>query len=112
MAMSFTRGRLRGPDTAPGAGEDILRLAELGHVVVDQILSGRLDGPIDYLPDVDEWVLVLHGRAALDVEDERLYLEPGDWVLIPARTRHRLMETAPGTNWLTVTATSPASPSG
>jgi cupin 2 domain-containing protein len=109
--MSFTRGRLRDPDTAPDTGEDIRRLAELDRVVVDQILSGRLEGPIDYVPDVDEWVVVLHGRAILDIEDERLYLEPGDWVLIPARTRHRLVETAPGTNWLTVTVMAPPTPS-
>jgi len=109
--MSFTRGRLHDPDTAPGTGEEIHRLAELGHVVVDQILSGRLDGPVDYLQDVDEWVVVLDGGATLDVDEERLSLEPGDWVLIPARTPHHLVETAPGTNWLTVTATSRTAPS-
>jgi quercetin dioxygenase-like cupin family protein len=32
-----------------------------------------------------------------------MHLQPGDWVLLPAGTRHRLVETAPGTNWLTVT---------
>jgi len=109
--MSFTRGRLLDPDASPSAGEEVHRLAEVDHVVVDQILSGRLDGPVDYFPDVDEWFVVLHGRATLDVEDERLYLEPGDWVLIPAGTPHRLVETAMGTNWLTVTATPPATPS-
>jgi mannose-6-phosphate isomerase-like protein (cupin superfamily) len=108
--MSFTRGRLLDPDAAPAAGETIHRLAGLDGVVIDQILSGRLDGPVDYFQDEDEWVVVLHGRATLDVEDERLYLEPGDWVLIPARTPHRLVETATGTNWLTVTATPPALP--
>jgi mannose-6-phosphate isomerase-like protein (cupin superfamily) len=108
--MSLTRGRLRDPDTAPNTGEETHRLAELDHVAVDQILSGRLDGPVDYFPDVDEWVVVLHGRATLDVGDERLDLGPGDWVLLPARTPHRLVETAPGTNWLTVTATSPPTP--
>ncbi len=101
--MPFARGRLDHPDTAPGAGEHVHRLAELGHAVVDQILSGVLDGPVEYEQDVDEWVVVLHGEATLDVEDERMHLQPGDWVLLPAGTRHRLVETAPGTNWLTVT---------
>ncbi len=30
-------------------------------------------------------------------------LGPGDWVLLPAGTPHRLVETEPGTKWLTVT---------
>jgi mannose-6-phosphate isomerase-like protein (cupin superfamily) len=30
-------------------------------------------------------------------------LRPGDWVMLPARTPHRLLDTEPGTNWLTVT---------
>jgi mannose-6-phosphate isomerase-like protein (cupin superfamily) len=112
--MPFTRGRLDRPATAPDRGERTGRLAELGGVVVDQILSGRLDGPVDYLQDVDEWVIVLGGGATLDVEDEPMRLGPGDWVLLPAGTRHRLVETDPGTSWLTVTVTPPSgtSPSG
>ena len=101
--MPFARGRLRPPGAAPASGEDVVRLAEVGHAVVDQILSGPLDRPVDYRPETDEWVVVLDGRATLDVGDEQLVLEPGDWVLLPARTPHRLVETEPGTNWLTVT---------
>jgi cupin 2 domain-containing protein len=105
--MTFTRGRLGHPDTAPGSGEHVHRLAGLDHVVVDQILSGRLDGPVDYCQDVNEWVVVLHGGATLDVEGDRIDLGAGDWLLLPSRTPHRLVEVHPGTSWLTVTATSP-----
>ena len=104
--MPFTQGRLQTPDAAPATGEHITRLADIGDSVVDQILSGRLDEPIGYRQDEDEWVVVLNGRAILDVEDERLHLGPGDWVMLPARTLHRLVETDPGTSWLTVTSTS------
>ncbi len=102
--MSFARGRLVQPDGAPASGERVVRLAELGHTVVDQILSGRLDGPVEYRQDADEWVVVIHGRATLDVDDERLHLGPGDWVMLRAGTWHRLVETLPGTSWLTVTS--------
>ena len=102
--MSVTHGRLRRPDAAPTTGEETHRLAELGPVVVDQILSGRLDGPVDYRQDTDEWVLVLDGGATLEVGGRRMHLEPGHWVLLPAGTPHCLVETQPGTNWLTVTA--------
>jgi len=105
--MTLTRGRLRPPDSSPGSGEDVHRLAGFGNVVIDQILSGRLDGPVDYDQDVDEWVVVLHGGATLDVEDDRFHLGAGDWLFLPARTPHRLVEVDPGTSWLTVTAASP-----
>ena len=39
-----------------------------------------------------EWVVLLSGAAALrfaDENDARL-LQPGDWLLIPARRRHRV----------------------
>jgi cupin 2 domain-containing protein len=105
--MPFVRGRLSPPDAAPRTGETSRRLADLDHAVVDQILSGRLDEPVDYRQDESEWVLLLHGEATLDVGEERLHLEAGDWVLLPARTPHRLVETRPGTSWLTVTSPAP-----
>jgi len=76
----------------------------MGAVVVDQILSGRLDGPVDYCQEADEWVIVLDGSATLAMEGREMHLEPGDWVLLPAGTAHRLVETQGGTSWLTVTA--------
>lgn len=71
-------------------------------VVVEQILSGRLAGPADYLQDHDEWVAVLEGSADLEVRDELLALAAGDWVLLPRGTPHRLLSTEPGTRWLAV----------
>jgi cupin 2 domain-containing protein len=108
--MAPLRGRLRAADSAPITGEHEYRLVELGHVVIDQILSGRLDSPIDYEPDVDEWVVVLAGAATVELKGEAIRLEAGDWILLPAHAPHRLVETDPGTNWLTVTATGPVAP--
>ncbi len=108
--MSIIRGRLAPAGTAPPEGERLTRLVDLGHAAVDQILSGRLHDPIDYCQDEDEWVLVLHGAAILAVEGEEMELRPGDWVLLPARIPHRLVETRPGTSWLTVTSPTPAPP--
>jgi mannose-6-phosphate isomerase-like protein (cupin superfamily) len=97
------RGRLRAGRAAPDEGEETVVLATVGGAVVEQILSGRLDAPVDYLAGVDEWVVVLGGRATLEVAGELLELHAGDWVLLPAGTPHRLVDTDPGTNWLTVT---------
>jgi len=97
-------GRLRAGSAAPHDGEETVALATVGGAVVEQILSGRLDAPVDYVADVDEWVLVLEGRAVLEVAGAPVELRAGDWVLLPAHTPHRLLDTEPGTNWLTVTA--------
>lgn len=97
-----TRGRLRAVDTAPVTGEESWHVATVAGVVVEQILSGRLDAPVDYLADVDEWVVVLAGRAVLEVAGASLELRAGDWVMLPAQTPHRLVETDASTNWITV----------
>ena len=62
---------------------------------------------VEYDADVDEWVVVLAGSATLVVEGERLELRVGDWVLLPAGTRHTLARTEPGTHWLAVTGSAP-----
>jgi cupin 2 domain-containing protein len=97
------RGRLRAGSTAPQDGEATDVLATVDGAVVEQIRTGRLEGPVDYRADVDEWVLVLEGSAVLEVAGTPVELRAGDWVMLPARTPHRLLDTEPGTNWLTVT---------
>jgi cupin 2 domain-containing protein len=57
-----------------------------------------------YDQDTQEWVLLLSGRAGLrfEGEAEARVLEPGDYLNIPARCRHRVEWTDPGrkTVWL------------
>lgn len=97
------RGRLRPPSDAPAEGERTDRLVVDGHgeAVVEQILTGRVDTPVDYLAPRHEWVAVLHGGAALDVGGEHVELAAGDWVVLPADVPHRLLEVDEGTSWLT-----------
>jgi uncharacterized cupin superfamily protein len=99
----WVRGRLRGPSDAPAVGERVDGLARVGGAAIEQILSGRLTVPVDYVQDADEWVVVVAGRAVLEVDGVRLELTAGDWVLLPALTPHRLLETDPGTSWITAT---------
>jgi cupin 2 domain-containing protein len=98
-------GPLRPASDAPAVGERSEELARLGGVVVEQILSGALAAPVDYDQDHDEWVLLLSGGATLEVGDETLDLATGDWMLLAAHVRHRLVRTVPGTSWLAVHAT-------
>jgi len=71
-----------------------------GRVVVEQILSGRVDTPVDYLEPRHEWVAVLAGGAVLEVDGDAVTLEPGDWVVLPADVPHRLVLVEEGTSWL------------
>jgi cupin 2 domain-containing protein len=101
------RGRLFDAASAPATGEridELVRVGAGGSVRVEQILSGALPAPVDYLQDHDEWVVVLAGRAALEVGDEHVELFAGDWVVLPRDVPHRVLKTSPGTNWLAVHA--------
>lgn len=95
------RGRLLDSTVAPTTGEHSAEIVRVRNVVVEQVLSGRVE-PVDYDQDEDEWAVVLEGSAVLDVDGERVELTKGDWVLLPARMPHRLVHTEPGTSWLTV----------
>jgi cupin 2 domain-containing protein len=99
--MDVQRGRLAEPGEAPAVGERVDEVARVRNLVVEQILSGAVEAT-DYLQDQDEWVVVLAGAAALDVNGQRHQLRAGEWLLLPAGTPHRLLRTEPGTSWLAV----------
>jgi cupin 2 domain-containing protein len=98
-------GRLDSADAAPAEGEATVELVRTTRFAVEQILSGALAGPEDYDQDHDEWVVVLAGAARLEVDGVTHDLGVGDWWLLPAGTKHRLVHTEPGTSWLAVRAT-------
>jgi cupin 2 domain-containing protein len=102
VAEEVQRGRLRDPSTGPATGEHVEQLAASEGLVVEHILSGTVETPVDYWQVEDEWVVLLTGSATLEVDGESLDLGPGDWLFLPARAPHRLVETTPGTSWLAV----------
>jgi cupin 2 domain-containing protein len=95
-------GRLLEGSAAPPVGERVERLVQRGGTVIEQILSGELPEPVDYDQDHDEWVVVLGGAAEIEVDGERLSMEPGEWVFLPRRTPHKVLRTGRGTSWLAV----------
>ncbi len=74
------------------------------NVVIERIVSSdQLDlATYDQAPDV--WVMLVQGRARLELEGHELTLEPGDTLLIPAHAKHRVLETSkePQCIWLAV----------
>jgi len=78
------------------------------HVRVERIVSMGQSSPENFWYDQDEneWVIVLRGSAALEFKGEPKLrrLLCGDWVLIPAHQKHRVVSTASDrpTVWLAV----------
>ncbi len=55
-----------------------------------------------YDQDDDEWVLLCSGEARLEIGGEVLTLKPGDHLLIPKHTPHRVLSTSQDTFWIGV----------
>ena len=96
------RGRLASADAAPAVGERTIALASAAGFTVEQTLSGVLEGPVEYVQDHDEWVLVVDGAATLAVDGTEHELTDGDWCHLSAGVPHVLVRVAPGTRWLAV----------
>jgi cupin 2 domain-containing protein len=76
-------------------------------VRIERIVSTGQFTPVDkpYDQEQDEWVLLVAGSAGLWIEGEgERDLRPGDYVLIPAHSLHRVTWTAKDepTVWLAV----------
>jgi cupin 2 domain-containing protein len=95
------RGSL-GASSVPLVGEEFREVARVQNVVIEEIVSSATPDRVEYRQPHDEWVVVFEGTAKLDVDSNVVTLRGGEWVLIPAHTRHRVLETAAGTRWLAV----------
>lgn len=82
-------------------------LVDNGAVRIERIVSRGHTSPQSgwYDQAQNEWVIVLKGKAILAFErGESVTLKAGDFLNIPAHSRHRVEWTAPGieTVWLAV----------
>lgn len=113
MSGTRARGNLFQDLEAPVTGEsfkDLLVCPVQGaggsgaRVRIERTLSSATPEPMLYDQPQDEWVVLLQGRARLWVAGTEHDLGPGDFLFIPAHTRHRVLETscAPPCLWLAV----------
>lgn len=77
------------------------------NIRIERIISHGQSSPETgwYDQDQNEWVIVLAGSGTLQFEhEEEVQLKPGDYLLIPAHQRHRVVRTAidEPTVWLAV----------
>ena len=107
MAEPVRIGNLRHGIPALLPDEDVSVLAQGGATRIERIVSRGHASAEGFWYDQDETelVVVVQGRARLEVEQQgELDLRPGDFVLIPAHVRHRVTWTDPvhDTIWLAV----------
>jgi cupin 2 domain-containing protein len=76
-------------------GESFADLWRQGNLRVERISSSATPDPALYDQEQDEWVMLVEGRAVLEVAGRRVPLNPGDYLVIPAHTPHRVLETYP-----------------
>ena len=94
------------PDPLPEERFDCILKRE--NILIERIVSKGHVTPVGQWYDQagDEWVMLLQGQAILLFEENQqlLRLAPGDYVLIPAHTRHRVEWTQPDFNtiWLAI----------
>lgn len=94
------------PESLP---EELLTtLLKRDSVHIERIVSKGHSTPPEQWYDQawDEWVIVLEGQAVLVYEQnlQKLPMTAGDYVLIPAHTKHRVEWTTPDNNtvWLAI----------
>jgi cupin 2 domain-containing protein len=95
-------------DIPPNLPTELIQtLAESPNVRIERIISQGHASPPGFWYDQDhnEWVLVLTGEARVTFQDGSIVeLVPGEFLNIPAHTRHRVEWTDPNqsTIWLAV----------
>jgi cupin 2 domain-containing protein len=87
--------------------EQFQTLAQKGNVKIERILSyGQVTPTVEwYDQSQDEWVMLVQGEARLEYDDgSQIDLKKGDYVMIPAHTKHRVAWTIENelTIWLAV----------
>ncbi len=88
--------------TVPEVGEDFKSLYKSKNIDIVRIVSSKKLEDKLYIQDVDEFVILLEGRALLDIDGNEVVLKKGDTLFIPAKKPHRLLKTTKGTLWLAI----------
>ena len=102
--MKAFRGNLFTDLPAPATGESFVEVVRHRNLVIERIVSSDSPEPVLYDQEQDEWVILLEGRATLEVAGEVTELAAGDWIFIPAHTPHQLIAASPQPRclWLAV----------
>jgi len=87
--------------------EELTTILQAGEGIrIERIVSHGHNSPDGFWYDqpTGEWVIVLKGAARIEFEGKSVEMKPGDYLDIPAHTKHRVAWTTPDepTIWLAV----------
>jgi cupin 2 domain-containing protein len=85
-------------------GEDFSELLNCQNVVIERIVSSDKPDNIIYNQPQDEWVILLRGKATLQLKNDIINLTSGDYLFIPGNTPHQVIKTSfnPCCIWLAI----------
>jgi cupin 2 domain-containing protein len=87
----------------PSPGSEVFTtLFQNKTIRVESIRSWLKDSGEWYDQSEDEWVVLIEGKARLEIGGETLTLEKGDCLFIPSHQRHRVLWTSEDALWLGV----------
>ena len=86
----------------PKIGEDFTTLFENKKIKIVRIVSSETIENKQYIQDEDEFVIVLEGNAKLKIDGCTKCISKGEYIYIPAKTPHEVIETKNDTLWLAV----------
>jgi len=104
--MEISRGNIFELEEIKSDGEESFEtLLESENLLMEKIIThGKLKSPGKwYDQKKDEWVMLIQGKATLEFpEDEHIELIKGDYLMIPANVKHRVLKTSkkPDCIWL------------
>ena len=99
---ALQRGSIHDDAATPLEGERFETLLAHRNLQVERIISSSRITPTRYVQPQDEWVLLLHGHAALDVDAQRVELKAGDYLFLPAGMPHTVLQASDGATWLAI----------
>ncbi len=92
--------------------EEFVEILKSGQVKIERIVSQGHVSPAGFWYDQSEWeyAAVLQGCAELETLYGKIWLNAGDWVMIPEHEKHRVSYTSsePACVWLAVFGSSEA----
>lgn len=88
--------------TPPDKGERFDTILNHKNLVVERIVSSASITPDEQIQTQDEWVLLVHGEATLQVAGKPVSLKSGDYLFLPAGVPHTVEHTSEGATWLAV----------
>jgi cupin 2 domain-containing protein len=72
------------------------------NIKISRIVSSDSVEIKEYIQSQDEWVIVLEGKATLEVDKKEITLTKGEHIFIKAYTPHSVIKTRKNTLWLAI----------